>query len=180
MFKLILQCIWLGFPSAFANMTPSVAAKLLPSLNYPMDFYKTFKGKRILGEHKTIRGFVSGVIISEIIFILQIQLFSYPYLHAISIVNYSYALWYLGFVFGIGALGGDMIKSFFKRQFGIKEGVSWFPFDQIDFILGTLAILSFFVSISWQIIVTGILIGIILHLTIKFIGFTLGIENKPI
>ena len=42
----------------------------------------------------------------------------------------------VGPLFAIGALGGDALKSFFKRQVGIRPGGTWFPFDQIDYIIG--------------------------------------------
>lgn len=41
----------------------------------------------------------------------------------------------VGFWLGAGALGGDLIKSFFKRKAGIKEG-RYIPFDTIDWIVG--------------------------------------------
>src|SRR5205085_1370376 len=41
-----------------------------------------------------------------------------------------------GFLMGIGAIGGDAAKSFFKRQLGIAPGASWIVLDQLDFFLG--------------------------------------------
>ena len=48
--------------------------------------------------------------------------------------------WMIFIVFSIcfGALGGDVIESFFKRRAGRNRGEDWIPFDQIDFILGVL------------------------------------------
>ena len=37
-----------------------------------------------------------------------------------------------------GALGGDIIESFFKRRTGKDRGEDWIPLDQLDFILGVL------------------------------------------
>jgi CDP-diglyceride synthetase len=37
---------------------------------------------------------------------------------------------------------GDAVKSFFKRRLGITPGKSWFPFDQLDFVLGAILFVS--------------------------------------
>ena len=45
----------------------------------------------------------------------------------------SYERWLLlGLGCGVGALGGDSIKSLIKRQLGIAPGRSWIPADQLD------------------------------------------------
>src|SRR4051812_27852644 len=45
----------------------------------------------------------------------------------------------LGAWIGLGALSGDLVKSFAKRRRGILPGQAWIPFDQIDWLLGALA-----------------------------------------
>ena len=42
----------------------------------------------------------------------------------------------LGLRFGIGAMAGDSIKSFFKRRTNIPPDEPWIPFDEVDFALG--------------------------------------------
>src|SRR3990172_8021618 len=51
-------------PAFAANMSPVFAKKLniFKFLDYPVDFKKTFLGKRISGDHKTFRGIVIGTI----------------------------------------------------------------------------------------------------------------------
>jgi len=41
------------------------------------------------------------------------------------------------FSISFGALSGDIIESFFKRQIGKKSGEKWIIADQIDFLLGS-------------------------------------------
>jgi CDP-2,3-bis-(O-geranylgeranyl)-sn-glycerol synthase len=41
-----------------------------------------------------------------------------------------------------GALAGDAVKSFFKRQIGIAPGHRWLGPDQLDFIVGACAFLA--------------------------------------
>ncbi len=175
---LFLQLIWLGLPAGIANIAPPIATRLFPRLSYPADLYKTFRGKRVFGESKTIRGLIAGIIAGELIFLLQQMLSTHTV--GLNLVPYAQLPWYFGFLFGMGALGGDLIKSFFKRQVGIAPSKTWIPFDQVDWIVGTLVLLLLFVHIPLEVIILGIVVGILLHILVKFAGFLLGIDKKPI
>jgi CDP-2,3-bis-(O-geranylgeranyl)-sn-glycerol synthase len=47
------------------------------------------------------------------------------------------AAW-LGAWLGLGALFGDIVKSFFKRRLGIKPGTMFQPWDGIDYMIGAI------------------------------------------
>jgi CDP-2,3-bis-(O-geranylgeranyl)-sn-glycerol synthase len=51
----------------------------------------------------------------------------------------------------MGALFGDIVESFFKRRIGKERGESWYPFDQLDFVLGAL-ILALLMSTILQLL----------------------------
>ena len=52
-------------PGIFANMTPVLIRNHWKFLERPVDFnLKWFDGKRLLGDHKTWRGFISGTLVS--------------------------------------------------------------------------------------------------------------------
>lgn len=160
---------------------PPIAAKYLPKYNQPLDFGKFYRGKRIFGDHKTIRGIIVGIIFSELLFLLQAYLFNNNlFIRNNSLVNYNQISIFFGFALGLGALGGDAIKSFLKRQVGIKPGTSWFPWDQIDWIIGTLLISNFFIPISAQMSFTFLVIGLLLHLIVKIIGYLIKMNNTLI
>ena len=55
----------------------------------------------------------------------------------------------LGLRFGIGAMAGDAVKSFFKRRADVPSGERWFPFDQIDFVVGALVLIWPVADLSW-------------------------------
>lgn len=171
-----LLVLWLLMPAGAANLVPPLAAKLWPKFSYPMDFNLEFRKKRVLGSHKTFRGLIAGVICGEIIFLLQ----KYLITSVVFTPLYSGVPWYFGGVVGAGALGGDAVKSFFKRQFGVVSGKTWFPWDQIDWIIGTLIIAGLMVKFRWQEVLFVIFAGILLHLAIKAIGFLLKINETII
>lgn len=162
-------------------MVPPIATRLIPkTLNIPVDLEKKFRGQRILGDNKTLRGLLIGILFGEIVFLIQQNLFQETFFKTLSVIPYSHLPWFFGFLFGIGALGGDMLKSFLKRQLGIPPGHTWIPFDQVDWIVGLLVVLLIFVRLPISIILFGLCLGIVLHIAVKFTGFLLGLDKQPI
>jgi CDP-2,3-bis-(O-geranylgeranyl)-sn-glycerol synthase len=176
MIEIIIQTFWLLLPAGFANMAP-VLFKWIPFINHPVDFNKKFRDKPIFGRNKTYRGFLFGI--STAILIVFIQKNLYEYTSSISLINYAEInVFLLGFLMGFGGLLGDLIESFFKRQIGIDSGKPWFPFDQIDWVIGALIFTFFYINIEIKIIVVSILLFGILHPIINLIGYYLGIKKN--
>ncbi|MFH1073386.1 MAG: CDP-2,3-bis-(O-geranylgeranyl)-sn-glycerol synthase [Nanoarchaeota archaeon] len=180
----ILQSLYYFLPAYFANMSPVLFRKVFHSLALPVDMGRSLKGKRILGDNKTWRGIVIGTAMAMLIAVLQKALYQDQFFQGISLIDYSSISYFhillLGFLLGLGALLGDAVKSFFKRQAGVKPGTSWFPFDQLDFVIGGL-LLSFLVFIpSLKAVLIILVFSPILHLIVKFIGYLLHVDNKKI
>jgi len=185
MFETIFFALWFFLPAAVANVTPIFAAHIsfLKKYGYPIDFYKTYKGKRIFGAHKTIRGFIVGIIFATITLWLQQIIVNNSSIIAglTSQTDYSaLPVLIVGPLFGIGALFGDAIESFFKRQRGIKPGDGWFPFDQTDYIIGGALATMPYIKLSILQYIVLIIIWLIIHLIASFIGFKLHLKEKPI
>lgn len=181
----VLLALWFFAPAGVANAAPVFAAKipLLKHWNAPLDFGKKWRGQRVFGANKTWRGLVAGIIMATLVLWLQ-QYMTSRYGWAYDITGHlDYAtlpLLVLGPLFGAGALLGDAIESFFKRQRGVAPGHSWFPFDQIDYIIGgailTLPVVRLHVwQYGWVVIVW---LG--MHLLASYIGFRLKLKDKPI
>lgn len=159
-------------------MSPVLANKL-PFINRwktPLDLGKKYKGKRILGANKTWRGLVFGTCVAAI---FGVTAFTIRVDFTVSIE----LLWIVALasgLMGFGALVGDAVESFAKRRSGIKPGDSWFPFDQIDYILGGL--LFSYPLIHWPIELMFYIFAIYfgLHVVVSFIGYKLGLKDKPI
>ncbi len=79
---------------------------------------------------------------------------------------------------GMGALAGDAVKSFFKRQIGAKPGNMWPPFDQIDFVVGATVTTSWLVPISYQHFFLAMLLIGFGSLMTSVIGVALGIKES--
>ncbi len=180
----IIFALWFFAPGGFANMAPVIVNNIpyINRFNYPMDFHKTFRGKRIFGDHKTFRGLLSGGVVGALIGL--IQMFSYSsmsVLHSLpQWVNYESPMSILlGASIGVGALLGDAVKSFFKRQVNIRPGGAWVPFDQIDFIVGGLVFSAPFVSFDLKMYVIIFIVMALLHPVINVAGWLLHLKSKP-
>lgn len=179
-----LIVIWILLSVGAANMAPMFSSRVpgIKSWNTPLDFNKKFRGKPIFGKNKTWRGLASGIIAATIVVILQQIVLTYLG-ENISVAGKDYTSYnpiLLGSLLGAGALLGDAIESFFKRQMNIAPGKSWFPFDQIDYIIGA-ALLSYpVIPLSFMQYVLMIAAGFLLHLAATTIGYLLHLKENII
>ena len=157
-------------------MTP-IFLKDLPFLETPIDFNYKLNGKPILGSRKTWRGLFGGIFFA-IIFIL-VQKLLYSFFPNIYLADYSKIdVVILGFLLGFGALFGDIIKSLIKRRFNIKPGESFFPFDELDWIIGALLFTYLIIRPSWSIIVLSVILYFFLHILFNYLGYVYGFRKK--
>ena len=129
-------------PAYLANMSPVLVQKWFTSLAVPMDGGRTFRGRRILGDHKTWRGLLAGVAVGSVVLALQILAHEAGFMRGVALLDYAQCSLWLGVLMGLGTGIGDAVKSFFKRQIGIAPGASWIGFDQLDFFVGAYAFAS--------------------------------------
>jgi len=159
-----LGALWFVLPAYFASISP-VWFRLRGKT--PLDFGRTFRGKPIFGSSKTLKGFIGGALCGTLLG--GIQQFGF---------GKSYGL-LLGALLGFGAMTGDAVKSFFKRQRGIPPGKSWFPFDQLDFIVGALV---FAAAVEMPTLIGVVIILVLtppLHLLSNIADYKVGLKEVP-
>lgn len=181
---ILLTALWFFLPAGFANMVPVISSKipLLGKWDTPMDFGKNYRGKRIFGPHKTWRGLLTGAVLSTVVIALQAYITPhFALLEKISWIDYQAAnIWAMGPLFGVGAILGDAVKSFFKRRREIAAGNSWLPFDQIDYIIGGLLFTAPLAAPSFSLVLSVFAVYFGLHLAVVYVFYRLGIREKPI
>jgi CDP-2,3-bis-(O-geranylgeranyl)-sn-glycerol synthase len=177
--ELLGKAVWILLPGGMANMAPVLAARLFPQLDAPVDLGRSVRGRRIFGAHKTFRGLVAGVMAGAVTLAAQTELGRHlPSLHELSPIWFTGAnVIAAGGLLGFGALIGDLVKSFLKRQAGIDPGRAWVPWDQIDWILGTLAAARVFTPLPLSVLVAALVLGLGLHVLVKGLGYLLGIND---
>lgn len=179
-----LLALWFFVPAGLGNMAPVLAAKApgLRRWNALLDNGRTFRGKRVFGDHKTWRGLIIGIVVATLTFWVQKMLVADIQWLATLTASIDYdqlPVLLLGPLFGLGALGGDAIESFFKRQINVAPGRSWFPFDQLDYIIGGAVATFAFVQLTLFQYIWLIVIWLLLHIVANYIGYFLRIQSKP-
>src|SRR5213593_2526101 len=105
-------------PSYVAN-----AAPLLLGGGTPLDRGRNFvDGRPVFGSHKTVRGFLVGVLAGSLVGLGE------------SFVDPRLAL--AGFMIALGSVLGDLLGAFVKRRLDLKPGSPLPVVDQLDFVLG--------------------------------------------
>ncbi|MCL4404772.1 MAG: CDP-2,3-bis-(O-geranylgeranyl)-sn-glycerol synthase [Candidatus Marsarchaeota archaeon] len=118
----LLEAFWSIIVYPIIYIFPAYAANGAPVLfggGKPLDMGRKFRGRRVFGDHKTIRGTASSLIAG-----LAVGIIEYPFFHYMIIV---------AVLLTVGANFGDLIGSFVKRQIGIKSGKSFPVMDQYGF-----------------------------------------------
>jgi len=151
-------------------MAPAYAANMLPP------FVKYWRGwnppisRRWLGSHKTVLGFAAGVSAAVLTALAQSYL-AWPGAIAVRVTWLG-----LGLRFGIGAMAGDAVKSFFKRRAELPPGTPWIPFDQVDFVVGTLVLVWPAADLSWPDVAAILLSSAAGHVLVNHLGYWLGVR----
>jgi len=152
-------------------------------LDKPIDGNKKYgDGRPVLGSHKTWRGLVLGIFIGAMFYLLQVNLYMFPFFKNLSLFDYKsvdYALF--AFLLPFGAIFGDALFSFFKRRLDMKPGQNWMIFDQTDYVIGVFAVLipfqTLFKVVPSNIWITLFVVTFFLHLATNLLSFKLKIKD---
>ena len=136
-------------------------------LAYPVDFYKTIRGQRLIGDSKTFRGIIvhiiGCIIVCTILYII-LKNYNIRYIHRLFTNN----------PFLLGSIG-EIINSFIKRRLNIKPGgitksrlyILQYIADRGDGIVlvSIVLFLIFHISLNFPFVqlITVIILGIVLH-----------------
>jgi len=180
---LILEAFFFAIPLYVSNSFASLSMSIpkLKDWSTPIDLGKSINNKRILGDGKTFRGLTFGTFCAIIAGFLQYlfvkkSCINFEYL--ISFNNASLAFFLItSFLLGFGALVGDSIKSLIKRRVGIKRGRPWPPFDQLDFLVGSILFVSIYYFPGWKIILVLLIATPILHLLSNITAYLLNLKE---
>lgn len=191
---LVLTALWLMLPAYLSNMLPVFVGG-----GPPIDLGRTWKdGKRLLGDGKTWRGLLLAPLLAAgLTYFLQWVALNTKWGLEWGFPSWGPSPWWfvLAYAMGLGALVGDAFESFVKRRTGRDRGEKWFPWDQLDFILGALlfgAITGLILSATGAVepnifeslftfprLAVILLLTPALHLLVNWLGFKLGLKDVP-
>lgn len=168
------ELVLLIFPAFISNGAP-----VLFGGGAKIDFGKVFwDRKRIFGDSKTIRGFLSGVLCGIAVGAVVLSLFEYlPWL------SHNEKLT-LVFLVSLGAMLGDLLGSFIKRRLGIPPTNSYFLLDQLLFVVIALLLAVLYAPRLWSEIDGWLILGLLiltyfLHLSFNLLAHRLRLKNVP-
>ncbi len=176
---IIIKMIWLMLPAYLANPAAAISAKI-GSPGRPIDFGKQYKGKRILGNGKTYKGFITGIVFGIFIAIMENIINtrfledSMPQFNTAAIIALP-----------VGSMLGDVVASFLKRRLNLKRGQAFPLVDQLDFAIGAWLITIifagqwFFQNFTVEIIFAALILTPIFHLIVNIIGYKIGVSREP-
>lgn len=131
----------------------------------PIDRWKTFlDGERVLGDNKTIRGFISGLLVGAIVGLVESVISAAP-------------LFQMAIIASIGALLGDLVGAFIKRRLRINPGKPLLGVDQLDFVAGAIMAVSCF---SFPTIGTLVIVFCVtppIHMFTNLCAYKLGLKS---
>jgi CDP-2,3-bis-(O-geranylgeranyl)-sn-glycerol synthase len=172
----LLSAVWIMLPAYI----PNPMAALLGG-GTPVDFGRNYPdGRRIFGDGKTFRGLFLGVLAGIITGLLLIWLsgkFALIFLPQHTLTSVS--------LLALGALLGDLGKSFLKRRMGKVRGEKWPVADQLDLVAGAFILMLLF-DPGWlfsyltvPILIIILVLTIILHRVVNIIGYVIGVKEVP-
>ena len=157
----LLIAVYIAIPTYVANSTP-----VLLGDGAPIDRGRNFiDGRRILGDNKTDRGFVCGLLLGSVAALGEATLFA------------NYALVTVGIVASFGALLGDLFGAFLKRRLDIPPGSPLPVVDQLDFIMGALLLSSPVLRITLGAAVILVIMTVPIHLISNAVAYRLRLKK---
>jgi CDP-2,3-bis-(O-geranylgeranyl)-sn-glycerol synthase len=135
---------------------------------------------RILGDGKTYRGFVSGVLGGILVGFVQIWIqgaVDVTFLPAHTPLSVT--------LLAVGALLGDLAKSFFKRRLKKQSGEKWPIADQYDLVAGSFLLLALFdpdwlfSAVTLPVLFWILVLTPLLHKIANVVGYYAGVKDVP-
>ena len=185
-YSTIIESLWFILPAYIANSIANDVAHLpiLKKYSYPIDSYKTWHGRRILGDGKTWRGLICGVIagtftgyVQQIIY-YDANFFLGTFIHSNNLNLFPMTI-KLAFIISLGALIGDMVASFGKRLIGLPSGYPAPLLDQLDYIFGAFFFAWTLVPVDLDKFAIVVIITIPLHLVSNLVAYALKLKKVP-
>ena len=178
------QLLFFGSPLLLAALVHGVCLKydLILFLKKPLDFRLLFRGRRLLGDHKTWRGLViqiGGCFVGGVMQGWLQKLGLIP--HWLPFLDYTELGPLIGLLLGLGMTFGELPNSFLKRQLDIPPGqrkggllgALFLVWDQVDLAVGIWLFCFLLVKPDVLLVVWSLVLTFVLHLSVSGLGYIL-------
>jgi CDP-2,3-bis-(O-geranylgeranyl)-sn-glycerol synthase len=172
----VVSAFWVMLPAYLPNPVAALCGGGLA-----VDLGRNYSdGRRVFGDGKTYRGLVAGILAGILIGLLQVWLQGLPgwtFLPQQTLLSIT--------LLAVGALLGDLVKSFFKRRFGKERGAKWPVADMYDLVLGALVLLLvfdpgwLFAVVTLPVLVVILILTPVLHRAMNILGYLVKVKEVP-
>ena len=144
-----------------------------------MDLGIAYRGVRLVGNHKTLGGFVFGILCGVLASIFKFFITD-PANPGLVIFNLDFAMSVgLYTTMSVAALSGDIIKSVVKRFAGVPPHEPWIPFDEVDHTISAMIVASIFIDIPLFTSLTIIISYLVIHIMFNLLAYFFKMKNVP-
>ncbi len=189
--RLFLRALWLAAPVIAAGLLHIALIKggvLAALARIPLDGARTFRGRRLLGDNKSLRGALLMPVATIGCTLAMASLAEhFEWVRDLGLVDFhqvSPVLW--GALLGVGYVVGELPNSFIKRQLDIPAGGSaagakgaffWF-LDQVDSLFGILVLLCLIRVPPLAVGLTLMALTLMIHPAIALLMCTLKLKSR--
>ncbi|MFB6139294.1 MAG: CDP-2,3-bis-(O-geranylgeranyl)-sn-glycerol synthase [Halosimplex sp.] len=176
--SVVVTALWAMVPTYVPNN-----AAVLAGGGTPIDGGRTWGGRRVLGDGKTWRGTAAGTL-AGVAVALALNAAADPIADLLGVPAVEFPL-AAAFGLALGAMLGDIGASFVKRRSGRERGAPFPGLDQLDFVVGALALATLLASdwvvatFSLPVLATVVIVTPLLHVTTNGIAFVIGAKDEP-
>ncbi|WP_018257046.1 CDP-2,3-bis-(O-geranylgeranyl)-sn-glycerol synthase [Halomicrobium katesii] len=175
---IVATALWAMLPAYVPNN-----AAVLAGGGRPIDGGRSWGGRRLLGDGKTWRGTAAGTLAGTAL-ALALNAVYEPVAATLGVVADPFPV-VAGLGLALGAMVGDIGASFLKRRTGRERGAAFPGLDQLDFVVGALALATLFAP-EWalatfrpSVLVAVVVITPLLHVATNGIAYALGLKDEP-
>lgn len=175
-----ISALILFIPAFIAN--PSA---VITGGHFVMDGGKSWRGKRVFGDHKTWSGFIGGMAAGTLTGLLLNYLFLLTGVKELVFSDQLADAFLMVLVLSCFSMLGDLAGSFVKRRVGKSPGAESLFLDQYPFALFALAFFYVIflpqarVLFPWEGVVAILIVTPLIHRAVNIIGYRLKVKSVP-
>jgi CDP-2,3-bis-(O-geranylgeranyl)-sn-glycerol synthase len=174
----VVGALWAMLPAYVPNNVAVLAGG-----GAPVDGGRTLGGRRLLGDGKTWRGTAAGVVAGTLVAgALNLVHGAVGGLAGLPLPSFPPGV---AVALAAGAMAGDMAASFLKRRLGAARGSPVPGLDQLDFVVGALALAAvadpgWFLDTFDPVALVVVLVATpLLHVATNGLAYVAGLKQEP-
>lgn len=177
----LVEVLFVAFWAMLPAYVPNNAAVVLGG-GRPIDGGRTWNGSRVLGDGKTWRGTLVGTLAGALLALALNAIAPLTTATGVPVPTFPAVVMV---TLPLGAMVGDIAASFLKRRTGRERGAAFPGVDQLDFVLGALALTAlgafewFVATFTLPVVLAVLVLTPLLHVGTNVLAYRFGLKSEP-